>query len=65
MARPLADKKDIGFGAVMAMAISLSQPPELKPLVVFTPTIPEGRMQRGFCQLFAIFIAIVPVSRSF
>jgi hypothetical protein len=62
MARAPADKKDIGFDAVMAMAISLSQPPELKPLVVFTPAIPEGRMQRSFCQFCAIFITTVLAS---
>lgn len=45
MARWLAQKGDdgVGFDAVMAMAISLSPPPALKPLVKFTATIPDGR----------------------
>jgi hypothetical protein len=43
MAHLLAEKNGVGFDAVMAMAISLSPPPELKPLVVFTPTVPEKR----------------------
>jgi Domain of unknown function (DUF4932) len=43
MARAMADKKGVGFDAVMAMAISLSPPPVLKPLVAFTPVVPEKR----------------------
>ena len=43
MARRLAEKNGIGFDAVMAMSVSLSQPPELKPLVAFTSAIPEER----------------------
>jgi len=43
MARTLADKNDVGFDAVMVMAISLSPPPELKPLVPFTLDVPDKR----------------------
>lgn len=43
MARELALRKGVGFDSVMAMAISLSHPPELKPLVPFTATVPEQR----------------------
>lgn len=44
MAHTLAEKDDgVGFDAVMSMAISLSPPPELKPLVTFTPAIPDKR----------------------
>jgi uncharacterized protein DUF4932 len=43
MAHALADKSGVGFDAVMAMAISLSPPPELKPLVAFTAAVPEKR----------------------
>jgi Domain of unknown function (DUF4932) len=43
MADALAEKNGVGFDAVMSMAISLSPPPELKPLVVFTSTVPEKR----------------------
>jgi Domain of unknown function (DUF4932)/Bacterial Ig-like domain len=43
MAHKLAEKNDVGFDAVMAMAISLSSPPELKPLVPFTADIPDKR----------------------
>src|SRR5262249_17729816 len=44
MAHALAEKDDgVGFDAVMSMAISLSPPPELKPLVTFSSTIPDKR----------------------
>lgn len=43
MAHTLADKNDVGFDAVMLMAISLSPPPELNPLVPFTADIPDKR----------------------
>ena len=43
MAHMLADKNGVGFDAVMAMAISLSPPPELKPLVAFTSEVPDSR----------------------
>lgn len=43
-ARRLAGQyKGIGYDAVMAMAISLSAPPELKPLVPFTADVPHRR----------------------
>lgn len=42
-ARQLRDKKGIGFDAVMALAIHLSQPPELAPLVPFSDNVPERR----------------------
>ncbi len=43
MAQTLVERNGVSFDAVMAMAISLSPPPELKPLVVFTPEVPEKR----------------------
>ncbi|MGD1107020.1 MAG: DUF4932 domain-containing protein, partial [Terracidiphilus sp.] len=43
MAHQLAEKNGVGFDAVMFMAISLSPPPELMPLVSFTATVPEKR----------------------
>jgi hypothetical protein len=43
MAHALADKNGVGFDAVMSMAISLSPPPELRPLVAFTATVPDER----------------------
>jgi len=42
-ARQLAETQKIGYDAVMAMAISLSAPPELKPLVPFTTDVPNRR----------------------
>jgi hypothetical protein len=42
-ARQLASANHIGYDAVMAMAISLSAPPELKPLVPFTADVPHRR----------------------
>jgi hypothetical protein len=50
MARRLAQKDDgVGFDAVMAMAISLSPPPALRPLVRFTATTPDKRWGRSQC----------------
>jgi hypothetical protein len=43
MARALTRKNGVSFDAVMSMAISLSPPPELKPLVAFTPEVPDKR----------------------
>ena len=43
MARKLGTETDVGFDAVMGMAVHLSPPPDLKPLVVFTDQIPEAR----------------------
>src|SRR5579862_1112995 len=42
-ARRLAASNKIGYDAVMSMAISLSAPPELKPLVPFTADVPDRR----------------------
>jgi hypothetical protein len=43
MAQSLRNKKGVSFDAVMSMAISISQPPELKPLVAFTGAVPDQR----------------------
>lgn len=43
MAKKLADDNGVGFDAVMSMAISLSNPPELQPLVPFSAIVPEQR----------------------
>jgi hypothetical protein len=43
MAQALVRKNGVSYDAVMSMAISLSQPPELKPLVVFSAEVPERR----------------------
>ena len=43
MAKKLADDNGVGFDAVMFMAISLSEPPQLQPLVPFSATVPEAR----------------------
>ncbi|MGI9071949.1 MAG: DUF4932 domain-containing protein [Bryobacteraceae bacterium] len=45
MAHALAEKNGIGFDAVMKIAISISPPPELKPLVPFTPIVPDERWE--------------------
>ena len=69
MAHMLAEKHGVGFDSPMAMAISLSPPPELKPLVAFAPTVPDSRwageaarflpLLRDFCRdsNFAEFFA--------
>jgi hypothetical protein len=43
LAKKLAAENGVGFDAVMAMAVYLSPPPSLRPLVPFTATIPESR----------------------
>jgi hypothetical protein len=43
LAQKLADSSGVGFDAVMAMAIHLSQPPELEPLIPFSENVPEKR----------------------
>lgn len=43
MAHELVAKNGVAFDAVMAMAISLSPPPALQPLVPFTTVVPEQR----------------------
>lgn len=59
MAHELAEKSGVGFDAVMAMAISLSPPPELKPLVSFTSTIPDKRWGTADAEKF------LPLLRNF
>ena len=46
MAKKMADTRSVGFDAVMAMAIHLSPPPALRPLVPFTDKVPEPRWGR-------------------
>ncbi|HEY6971214.1 MAG TPA: DUF4932 domain-containing protein [Candidatus Angelobacter sp.] len=43
MAKKLANTRSVGFDAVMTMAIHLSPPPALTPLVPFTDKVPEPR----------------------
>lgn len=42
-AKELRETREVDFDAVMFMAIHLSQPPELKPLIDFSDSIPEKR----------------------
>ena len=55
-AMQLRNKKGIGFDAVMAMAIHLSQPPELEPLVPFSDKIPEPRWGKKTAMEFIILL---------
>ncbi len=43
MAARLLESKGVSFDAVMAMAVYLSPPPELKPLVKFSDDLPDSR----------------------
>lgn len=43
MAQTLERTRGVSFDAVMAMAISLSPPPNLQPLVAFSDSVPEPR----------------------
>jgi hypothetical protein len=51
-ARELAQKKSIGFDAVMAMAIHLQQPPLWEPIVSFEERLPEQRWTSQDAQKF-------------
>jgi hypothetical protein len=53
LAKRLADQNGVSFDAVMAMAVSLSQPPELKPQVPFSDAVPEARWGGQNAELFA------------
>ncbi len=57
LAKQLAARQGVGFDAVMAMAVHLSQPPELKPVVDFTDNIPEPRWGQTSASQFASLLA--------
>jgi hypothetical protein len=42
-AAKLAKDRDVGFDAVMAMAVHLTPPPDLAPIIPFSDRVPEGR----------------------
>ena len=53
LARKLANERDVGFDAVMALAVYLSPPPALKPLVDFGDGVPDARYGKGNAALLA------------
>jgi hypothetical protein len=53
LARKLASEKDVGFDAVMSLAVHLSPPPALKPLVTFANDIPDARLGKDNAVLFS------------
>ncbi len=53
MAKSLAEKNGVGFDAVMSMAVHLSSPPELRPLVAFSDEVPERRFGKENALQFA------------
>ncbi len=53
LARKLANERDVGFDAVMDLAVHLSPPPALKPLVVFTDDVPDARFGKDNVTLLA------------
>lgn len=59
MAKTLAEKNGVSFDAVMSMAIHLSDPPALAPVVPFADHVPEARWGKHnaikFAQLAADF----------
>jgi hypothetical protein len=55
-ATELRDKNGVSFDAVMFMAIYLSQPPSLDPLIPFSSTIPEGRWGQDNANKFAVLL---------
>lgn len=52
LAKKLADKNGVGFDAVMAMAVHLTPPPALSPIVPFTDEIPDRRWGKSNGVLF-------------
>ncbi|HET9377928.1 MAG TPA: DUF4932 domain-containing protein [Chthoniobacterales bacterium] len=57
LARKMAIERDLGFDAAMGMAVHLSPPPELKPLVAFSDQIPDVRYGKDNATAFAALLA--------
>jgi hypothetical protein len=57
IAKKLASERDVGFDAVMNLAVHLSFPPALKPLVPFTDDIPDARFGRDNALLLARYLS--------
>jgi len=53
LARKLASERDVGFDAVMGLAVRLTPSPALKPLVAFTEDVPDARYGKDNAILFA------------
>jgi uncharacterized protein DUF4932 len=53
LARKLAAERDVGFDAVMVLAVHLSPAPALNPLVAFTDDVPDARFGKNNAILFA------------
>jgi hypothetical protein len=60
LAKVIRDSLGVGFDAVMAMAVHLSEPPGIEPLLPFTDSIPDrrwGPMRKQFVdELRAFFV---------
>lgn len=52
-ARKIRESNQIGFDAVMAMAVHLNPPPSLTPRVAFTDKVPDPRWGRDAAEQFA------------
>jgi hypothetical protein len=48
----LAKDREVGFDAVMAMAVHLSPPPDLAPIVPFSDEVPEAHWGKGNATAF-------------
>lgn len=55
-ARKMAADRGIAFDAVMFMAIHLTQPPELKPIIPFTQKVPEPRWRPAEAREFVTLL---------
>src|SRR5438874_7192411 len=53
LARKLAGEREVGFDAVMGLAVHLSPAPALKPVVAFKGDIPDARFGKENAILFA------------
>ncbi len=52
LTKKLASERDADFDAVMGLAVRLSPPPALKPLVAFTDDVPDARFGKDNAILF-------------
>jgi hypothetical protein len=55
-ARKVAAENSVGFDAVMSMAVHLSNPPALEPVIPFTAAVPESRWGAEKAGEFALLL---------
>ncbi|KAB2841791.1 MAG: DUF4932 domain-containing protein, partial [Melioribacteraceae bacterium] len=56
LAGNLYETRGVGFDAVMKMAVHVTQPPELSPIVPFTSEVPESRWGKENAEKFLVLL---------